>query len=93
MGARGPSSFKAVRVISDHANRSLPGPRPADGRRAWLLRDDGTARRGRVLWAWMMSGAWLRPRHHYRKLKAAGGDFAAAMGGLHQVAAALLPDE
>jgi len=82
--------FAAIRVVSDHANRSLPGPRPADGRRAKLLRDDGTVRIGRIAWAWLLSGAWLRPRHHYRNLKAAGGEFAAAIGGLHSVAAALL---
>jgi hypothetical protein len=81
--------FAAVRVVSDHADRPLPGPRPAVGRRAWLLRDDGTPRRRRLLLAWMLSGAWLRPRHHYREIKAAGGDFAAAARGLDAVAEAL----
>jgi nucleoside phosphorylase len=81
--------FAAVRVVSDHADRPLPGPRTAVGRRAWLLRDDGTARRGRLLLAAMLSGAWLRPRHHYRQIKAAGGDFAAAARGLDAVAEAM----
>jgi nucleoside phosphorylase len=82
--------FAAVRVVSDHADRPLPGPGTAVGRRAWLLRDDGTARRGRLLLASILSGAWLRPRHHYRQIKAAGGDFAAAARGLDAVAEAFL---
>ena len=82
--------FAAVRVVSDHANRPLPGPRPKDGRRAWLLRDDGTTRKGRLLVAFMASTAWLRPRHHVRELKAAGAQFREAVDALDAVARALL---
>ncbi len=82
--------FAAVRVVSDHADRPLPGPRPKEGRRAWLLRDDGTSRKGRLLLALLASTAWLRPRHHLRELKAAGGQFREAVDGLDGVARALL---
>jgi len=82
--------FAAVRVVSDHADRPLPGPRPEGGRRAWLLRDDGTTRKGRLLWALMTSTAWLRPRHHARELKAAGAQFRDAVEALDAVARALL---
>ena len=82
--------FAAVRVVSDHANRPLPGPRPKEGRRAWLLRDDGTIRKGRLAVALMASTAWLRPRHHLRELRAAGGQFRDAVEALDGVARALL---
>jgi len=83
--------FAAVRVVSDHADRPLPGPRPKDGRRARLLRDDGTARVGRIVWALLASRAWLRPWHHVTEIKAAGVQFRVAMHGLDAVAEALLP--
>ncbi len=82
--------FAAIRVVSDHADRPLLGPRPKSGRRAWLLRDDGTTRKGRLLWALLASTAWLRPRHHLRELKAAGGQFRDAADALDGVAQALL---
>jgi nucleoside phosphorylase len=83
--------FAAVRVVSDHANRPLPGPRPRGGRRAWLMRDDGSLRKHRLALAMLFSGAWLRPRHHLSEIKAAGGQFRLAMEGLEEVAEALLP--
>jgi len=83
--------FAAVRVVSDHANRPLPGPRPQDGRRGWLLRDDGTLRKRRLAWALLATRAWLRPRHHLSELRAAGGQFRQAMEALDGVAEALLP--
>jgi nucleoside phosphorylase len=84
--------FAAVRVVSDHADRPLPGPAPAgDGRRAWLLRDDGRPRKRRMAWALFVSGAWRRPKHHLSEIKAAGGQFREAMKGLEGVADALFP--
>ncbi|MGD8329409.1 MAG: hypothetical protein PVJ49_08215 [Acidobacteriota bacterium] len=83
--------FAAVRVVSDHANRPLPGPRPKGGRRAWLMRDDGSVRKHRLALAMLFSGAWMRPRHHLSEVKAAGGQFRRAMEGLEGVADALLP--
>lgn len=83
--------FAAVRVVSDHANRPLPGPRPKGGRRAWLMRDDGSVRKHRLALAMLLSGAWLRPRHNLSEVKAAGGQFRLAMQGLEGVADALLP--
>ncbi|MCH7824635.1 MAG: hypothetical protein IH849_07525 [Acidobacteria bacterium] len=82
--------FAAVRVVSDHADRPLPGPRTKTGRRAWLLRDDGTTRKRRLLLALLASTAWLRPRHHLHELKAAGGQFRDAVDALDGVARALL---
>ena len=84
--------FAAVRVVSDHANRSLPGPKPlGGGRRAWLLREDGRPRKRRLAWAFLVSGAWLRPRHHLSEIRAAGDQFRQAIRGLESVAEALLP--
>jgi hypothetical protein len=85
--------FAAVRVVSDHANRPLPGPRPKGGRRAWLMRDDGTVRKRRLALAMLFSRAWLRPRHHISEVKAAGDQFRIAMQGLEGVAGALLPED
>lgn len=82
--------FAAVRVVSDHANRPMPGPGQTAGRRDWLLNEDGSARLHRLAWAWVRSGAWLRPRHNYREVKAAGIDFAAALAALDGVAEALM---
>ncbi len=85
--------FAAVRVVSDHANRPLPGPKPVGGgRRAWLLHDDGTPRKLRLAWAFLVSGAWLRPKHNLAEVKEAGGQFREALQGLEQVAEALFPD-
>jgi nucleoside phosphorylase len=83
--------FAAVRVVSDHANRPLPGPRPEGGRRGWLLRDDGTLRKRRLAWALLATRAWLRPKHHLAEIKAAGGQFRQAMEALDAIAEALLP--
>ncbi len=83
--------FAAVRVVSDHANRPLPGARPQGGRRGWLLRDDGTVRKRRLAWALLATRAWLRPKHHLSEVKAAGGQFRPAMKALDGVAEALLP--
>jgi nucleoside phosphorylase len=84
--------FAAVRVVSDHADRPLPGPRPrGGGRRDWLLRDDGRPRKRRLAWALLVSGAWLRPRRHLAEVKAAGGQLRQAAAALEGVAGALLP--
>ncbi len=92
IAARHRIPFAAVRVVSDHANRSLPGPKPTGGgRRAWLLHDDGTPRKLRLAWALLVSGAWLRPKHNMSKIKAAGGQFRQAVEALDGVAEALLP--
>ncbi len=80
--------FAAVRVVSDHANRDLPGAGKPQGRRAWMLKEDGSVHRHRLLWALITSRAWLRPVHHYREVKAAGSDFGAALASLHAIAAA-----
>lgn len=83
--------FGAVRVVSDHADRPLPGARPNSGQRGWLLRDNGTVRKRRLAWALLASRAWLRPQHHLSEIKAAGGQFRQAMRALDKVAEALLP--
>jgi nucleoside phosphorylase len=83
--------FAAVRVVSDHADRALPGPSARGGRRAWLLRDDGGTRKGRLALAMLLSSAWLRPRHHLSEINAAGVQFRQAMESLEAVAEALLP--
>ncbi len=80
--------FAAVRVVSDHANRDLPGGGKQHGRRAWMLKEDGSVHRRRLLWALITSRAWLRPLHHYREVKAAGCDFGAALASLHAIAEA-----
>ncbi len=80
--------FAALRVVSDHANRKLPGADKPHSRRAWMLKDDGRVHRRRLLWALITSTAWLRPVHHYREVRAAGGEFGAALAALHAVAAA-----
>ena len=82
--------FAALRVVSDQADRPLPGTKKAVGKRSWMLNDDGTARRGRVFWALATSRAWLRPRHHLRQLSAAGIDWASALASLEAAADALL---
>lgn len=83
--------FAAVRVVSDHADRAMPGPRPREGRRDWLLRDDGSPRKHRLALALIASRAWLRPFHHIRAVKAAGAQFRTAVESLEAIAGALLP--
>lgn len=82
--------FAALRVVSDQADRPLPGAKRPVGKRSWMLNDDGTARRGRIFWALATSSGWLRPRHHLRELRAAGVDWARALASLEAAAGALL---
>lgn len=84
--------FAAVRVVSDHANRPLPGPQSKGGQRAWLLHDDGRPRKLRLAVALLLSGAWLRPRRHVAEIRSAGGQLREAVAALEGVAAALLPE-
>lgn len=84
--------FAAVRVVSDHANRPLPGPQSKGGQRAWLLHDDGRPRRLRLAVALLLSGAWLRPRRHVAEIRSTGGQLREAVAALEGVAAALLPE-
>ena len=84
--------FTAVRVISDHADRPLPGPNSKAARRAWLAQDDTTTRKSRLSLALIASAAWLRPRKQLRELKEAGDGFSKAVHALDNVAHALLPD-
>lgn len=83
--------FAAIRVVSDHANQALPGPRPGGGRRDWLLREDGRPRTLRTLMALVLSGAWMRPGKQVDAIRTAGGQFRQAVAALDGVAGALLP--
>lgn len=82
--------FAALRVISDHADRPLPGQQRGRFKRDWMLKLDGSPRRARWLSALLLSGAWRRPLHELRQLRAAGRDWAAATSSLASAAAALL---
>lgn len=81
--------FAALRVISDHANRPLFKYLKQEFKRDWVLNQDGSPRRGRVLWALLSSGAWRRPRKDLVAMTAAGQDWAAAFEGLGKSAEAL----
>lgn len=84
--------FAAVRVISDHADRPLPGPNPKAARRSWLARDDITTRKSRLSLALVASAAWLKPRRQLGELKGEGDEFRKAVDALDNVAHALLPN-
>jgi nucleoside phosphorylase len=81
--------FAALRVISDHANRPLFKYLEQEFKRDWVLNQDGSPRKGRVLWALLSSGAWRRPRKDLKAMTAAGQDWAAAFEGLGKSAEAL----
>jgi nucleoside phosphorylase len=83
--------FTAVRVISDHADRPLPGPNSKAARRAWLAQDNTTTGKSRLSLALIASAAWLRPRKQLRELKEAGDGLSKAVEALDNVAHALLP--
>jgi nucleoside phosphorylase len=81
--------FAALRVISDHADRPLFKYLAQEFKRDWVLNQDGSPRKGRVLWALLSSGAWRRPRKDLQAMTAAGQDWAAAFEGLGKSAEAL----
>jgi nucleoside phosphorylase len=83
--------FASVRVISDHADRPLPGPTSRAARRAWMAQDSTTTRKSRLSLALIASAAWLKPRKQLRELKEAGDGFSKAVDALDNVAHALLP--
>ena len=83
--------FTSVRVISDHADRPLPGPDSKAARRAWMSQDGITTRKIRLPLALTASATWLRPRKQLRELKEAGDGFSKAVDALDNVAHALLP--
>lgn len=82
--------FAAVRVVSDHADRPLPGSDAMPGKRAWILRPDGSVRPLRLARALLVSGEWRRPLRRLRDVRRAGHDWARAWRGLEAAAEALV---
>ena len=82
--------YGAIRVVSDHADFTLPGGVPGEYNRDRLLRPDGTPRWGRWLASAMRSGEWRQLPHSWRRLRIAGRGWAAAWTSLELASNALL---
>ncbi len=82
--------YGALRVVSDHADFSLPGGVPSEYNRDRLLRPDGTPRWGRWLASALRSGEWKHLPRSWRRLRIAGRDWAAAWTSLELASEALL---